>query len=119
MLNDLAGTSIMTAAPRTLLADDHMMVAEGLNRLLADHCQMVGTVLDGTSLAPAANWYADMLGAAGGGSSAEIENLGFPPFLGTLLLPSARIYGYHPVHRFDAGRGVRQWQIFGLGARRL
>ena len=44
----------MTAAPRTLLADDHMMVAEGLNRLLADHCQMVGTVLDGTSLVEAA-----------------------------------------------------------------
>jgi len=45
---------ITTVAPRTLLADDHMMVAEGLNRLLADHCQMVGTVLDGTSLVEAA-----------------------------------------------------------------
>src|SRR4029450_7686756 len=45
---------VTTAAPRTLLADDHMMVAEGLNRLLADHCQMVGTVLDGTSLVEAA-----------------------------------------------------------------
>ena len=47
-------TSVMTETPRTLLADDHMMVAEGLNRLLADHCQMVGTVLDGTSLVEAA-----------------------------------------------------------------
>ena len=45
---------VTTAAPRTLLADDHMMVAEGLNRLLADHCQMVGTVLDVTSLVEAA-----------------------------------------------------------------
>ena len=45
---------ITTVAPRTLLADDHMMVAEGLNRLLADYCQMVGTVLDGTSLVEAA-----------------------------------------------------------------
>jgi DNA-binding NarL/FixJ family response regulator len=54
MTSDLVATSIMTAAPRTLLADDHMMVAEGLNRLLADHCQMVGTVLDGTSLVEAA-----------------------------------------------------------------
>ena len=56
MTNDFSGTMTMTmtAAPRTLLADDHMMVAEGLNRLLADHCQMVGTVLDGTSLVEAA-----------------------------------------------------------------
>jgi DNA-binding NarL/FixJ family response regulator len=45
---------VTAASPRTLLADDHMMVAEGLNRLLADHCQMVGTVLDGTSLVEAA-----------------------------------------------------------------
>ncbi len=54
MLDNVSGTSVMTAAPRTLLADDHMMVAEGLNRLLAEHCQMVGTVLDGTSLVEAA-----------------------------------------------------------------
>ena len=54
MTNNLTEMSIMTASPRTLLADDHMMVAEGLNRLLADHCQMVGTVLDGTSLVEAA-----------------------------------------------------------------
>ena len=54
MTDDFSGTSIVTEAPRTLLADDHMMVAEGLNRLLADHCQMVGTVLDGTSLVEAA-----------------------------------------------------------------
>jgi DNA-binding NarL/FixJ family response regulator len=54
MTDDSSGTSIVTEAPRTLLADDHMMVAEGLNRLLADHCQMVGTVLDGTSLVEAA-----------------------------------------------------------------
>jgi len=49
-----ASSTMMTTAPRTLLADDHMMVAEGLNRLLADQCQMVGTVLDGTSLVEAA-----------------------------------------------------------------
>ena len=54
MTNNVTEMSIMTASPRTLLADDHMMVAEGLNRLLADHCQMVGTVLDGTSLVEAA-----------------------------------------------------------------
>jgi len=54
MTDDFSRTSIVTEAPRTLLADDHMMVAEGLNRLLADHCQMVGTVLDGTSLVEAA-----------------------------------------------------------------
>jgi DNA-binding NarL/FixJ family response regulator len=54
MGSDLLATSTMTETPRTLLADDHMMVAEGLNRLLADHCQMVGTVLDGTSLVEAA-----------------------------------------------------------------
>jgi DNA-binding NarL/FixJ family response regulator len=45
---------MMTVAPRTLLADDHVMVAEGLNRLLVDHCEMVGTVQDGTSLVEAA-----------------------------------------------------------------
>jgi DNA-binding NarL/FixJ family response regulator len=53
MTHDSPATS-MIPAPRTLLADDHLMVAEGLNRLLAAHCQMVGTVLDGTSLVEAA-----------------------------------------------------------------
>jgi DNA-binding NarL/FixJ family response regulator len=40
----------MTAPPRTLLADDHVLVAEGLNRLLGDYCDVVGTVADGNSL---------------------------------------------------------------------
>jgi DNA-binding NarL/FixJ family response regulator len=44
----------MTVTPRTLLADDHVMVAEGLNRLLGEHCDMVGTVQDGASLVEAA-----------------------------------------------------------------
>jgi DNA-binding NarL/FixJ family response regulator len=44
----------MTVAPRTLLADDHVMVAEGLNRLLGEHCDMVGTVQDGATLVEAA-----------------------------------------------------------------
>jgi DNA-binding NarL/FixJ family response regulator len=44
----------MTVAPRTLLADDHMMVAEGLNRLLGEFCEMVGTVQDGATLVEAA-----------------------------------------------------------------
>ena len=44
----------MTVAPRILLADDHVMVAEGLNRLLGEHCDMVGTVQDGATLVEAA-----------------------------------------------------------------
>jgi DNA-binding NarL/FixJ family response regulator len=40
----------MDAVPRTLIADDHRLVADALNELLAEHCEMVGTVLDGTSL---------------------------------------------------------------------
>lgn len=40
----------MEPAPRTLIADDHRLVADALNQLLAEHCEVVGTVLDGTSL---------------------------------------------------------------------
>ena len=54
MRGELNGIGTMTVAPRTLLADDHVMVAEGLNRLLGEHCEMVGTVQDGTSLVESA-----------------------------------------------------------------
>ena len=40
----------MDSVPRTLIADDHRLVADALNELLAEHCEMVGTVLDGSSL---------------------------------------------------------------------
>jgi DNA-binding NarL/FixJ family response regulator len=40
----------MDTVPRTLIADDHRLVADALNELLAAHCEMVGTVLDGASL---------------------------------------------------------------------
>ena len=40
----------MESVPRTLIADDHRLVADALNELLAEHCEMVGTVLDGSSL---------------------------------------------------------------------
>ena len=40
--------------PRTLLADDHLLVAEGLNRLLEEHCNVVGTVANGNDLVAAA-----------------------------------------------------------------
>ena len=36
--------------PRVLLADDHVMIAEGLKRLLADEFDLVGVVEDGRSL---------------------------------------------------------------------
>jgi len=54
MRGELNGIGTMTVAPRTLLADDHVMVAEGLNRLLGEHCEMVGTVQDGNSLVESA-----------------------------------------------------------------
>ena len=44
----------MSAPPRTLLADDHVLVAEGLNRLIEHHCEVVGTVADGHHLVAAA-----------------------------------------------------------------
>ena len=44
----------MDAPPRTLLADDHVLVAEGLHRLLEDSCDVVGTVSDGSHLVDAA-----------------------------------------------------------------
>jgi DNA-binding NarL/FixJ family response regulator len=44
----------MDSVPRTLIADDHRLVADALNELLAEHCEMVGTVLDGASLLSAA-----------------------------------------------------------------
>ena len=40
----------MDTVPRTLIADDHRLVADALNELLAAHCDVVGTVLDGASL---------------------------------------------------------------------
>jgi len=40
----------MDAPPRTLLADDHVLVAEGLHRLLEGSCDVVGTVSDGSRL---------------------------------------------------------------------
>jgi len=33
--------------PRVLIADDHAIVAQGLNLLLKDSCDLVGTVGDG------------------------------------------------------------------------
>lgn len=36
--------------PRVLLADDHIMIAEGLKRLLADEFDLVGVVEDGRAL---------------------------------------------------------------------
>jgi len=40
--------------PRVLLADDHVLVAEGLKRLLADEFDLVGVVEDGRALVAAA-----------------------------------------------------------------
>jgi DNA-binding NarL/FixJ family response regulator len=40
--------------PRVLLADDHVMLAEGLKRLLADDFELVGFVEDGRALVAAA-----------------------------------------------------------------
>ena len=40
--------------PRVLLADDHTLVLEGLSKLLADHCDLVGTAEDGRALVEAA-----------------------------------------------------------------
>ncbi|HEX5109810.1 MAG TPA: response regulator transcription factor [Vicinamibacterales bacterium] len=44
----------MATAPRTLLADDHTIVAEGLSRLLIGHCDLVGIASDGPGLVAAA-----------------------------------------------------------------
>lgn len=40
--------------PRVLLADDHALVLEGFQKLLENHCQVVGFVEDGRSLLDAA-----------------------------------------------------------------
>jgi len=40
--------------PRVLLADDHMLVIEGLRRILEPECEVVGVVEDGRSLLQAA-----------------------------------------------------------------
>jgi DNA-binding NarL/FixJ family response regulator len=40
--------------PRILVADDHVLVAEGLKSMLAPTCDVVGTVTDGRSLLDAA-----------------------------------------------------------------
>jgi DNA-binding NarL/FixJ family response regulator len=40
--------------PRILLADDHLILVEGLKSLLEHHCEVVGTVVDGRALLEAA-----------------------------------------------------------------
>lgn len=40
--------------PRVLLADDHVMLAEGLKRLLADDFELIGVVEDGRALVASA-----------------------------------------------------------------
>jgi DNA-binding NarL/FixJ family response regulator len=40
--------------PRILLADDHTFVLEGFQKLLEDHCDLVGSVKDGRALIEAA-----------------------------------------------------------------
>lgn len=40
----------MTTKPRVVIADDHRLVAVGLERLLADDCTIVKTVYDGNAL---------------------------------------------------------------------
>ena len=40
--------------PRVLLADDHVMIVEGLKRLLAEEFELVGVVEDGRALVAAA-----------------------------------------------------------------
>jgi DNA-binding NarL/FixJ family response regulator len=44
----------MATVPRTLLADDHTIVAEGISRLLTGHCDLVGIASDGPGLVQAA-----------------------------------------------------------------
>jgi len=39
--------------PKVLLADDHVMVSEGLKMLLADTCEVIGSVTDGCALVDA------------------------------------------------------------------
>jgi len=40
--------------PRVLLADDHVLVMEGLQALLAEHVELVGSAVDGRALVDAA-----------------------------------------------------------------
>ena len=40
--------------PRVLLADDHRMLADALNKVLEPRCEVVGTVSDGRALLKAA-----------------------------------------------------------------
>lgn len=40
----------MITKPRVVIADDHRLVADGLERLLADDCNIVSTVYDGDAL---------------------------------------------------------------------
>src|SRR5512140_3174127 len=44
----------MIPRPRILLADDHRLLLEAFQRLLAPDCQVVGTVTDGRGLLDAA-----------------------------------------------------------------
>ena len=43
----------MKRRPKVLLADDHVMVSEGLKMLLEDTCEVIGSVTDGCALVEA------------------------------------------------------------------
>lgn len=43
-----------SSRPRILIADDHVVIADAFSKLLADHCDVLGTVHDGRSLIAAA-----------------------------------------------------------------
>src|SRR3954454_7719341 len=49
-----APTSSLMNRPRVLLADDHTLLLEAFRKLLADDCDIVGTVADGRALLAAA-----------------------------------------------------------------
>ncbi len=46
----MQGASPSPSRPRVLLAEDHLLVREGLRQLLGEHVEVVGTVGDGRSL---------------------------------------------------------------------
>lgn len=50
----LKATPPSAARPRVLLADDHALVLEGLAKLVAEECELVGKVVDGRTLIQAA-----------------------------------------------------------------
>ncbi len=69
------------ARARVLIADDHQLVAAGLEQLLAGECDVVGTVCDGARLLKEIEWLRPDI---------VVQDLSMPPLTGIDVISAVR-----------------------------